>query len=211
MVAVSPDLQVVTEAGMIRIQVFQEHMRLGLVTIPPFVGELLVGLRVVVTGIAALTYSSTAVDPDTLAVSSLSLHSHVVLLNALQGVVVPHVDAGLYLIQLAFLRVLLDLLPVRLARRVQRLLPELPGSFHTCLLLEAVSRRAVIFLDHLEVCMRVLLLKRRHPRVLLQRDERLDVWGPLFSLLQLPHNILAQGIPGFEVLFGVAFGVVMRD
>lgn len=134
-----------------------------------------------------------------------------VLLNPFQRVVVPHVDAGLYVVKLTFLRTLLDLLPVRLTVGVERLLSELPGAFHTGLFLEAVGRRAIIVLHGLKVGNGVLLLQGSQPGPLLQTDVCLDVHRAILSLLQLAVNIPTYCGPLFEVLFGVTFGVIVRD
>ena len=72
MVPVSPDLQVVTEARVVRVQILQQGVLLTLVAIPPLVGEFLVGVGVGVAGIAALTCTRGATHPDTFAVGGLT-------------------------------------------------------------------------------------------------------------------------------------------
>ena len=134
-----------------------------------------------------------------------------VLLNPFERVVIAYVDAGLYLIQLTFLCMLLDRLPVRLTVGVQRLLTKLPGSFHTGLLLQAVGRRAVIFLNGLEMRHRVVFLHSGQPVGPLHTHIRLDVHRTFLAFLQLSVNIGRYCGPLLEVFFGVAFGVVMRD
>lgn len=85
MVAVSPYLQVVTQAGMVRVKVFQQNMALSFVSVPPLVSELLVGFRVIVSGIAALTHSGLSMYPYTFAISGFSCDSHVIFLDSLKA------------------------------------------------------------------------------------------------------------------------------
>lgn len=93
-VAITPELKIVSEANMELIKIFKEDILLTLIATPPDISELLIGTGILLTGETGLTSTSRTINPDTTALISLTITDHMIFLDALDLIVAADIYIG---------------------------------------------------------------------------------------------------------------------
>lgn len=115
----------------------------------------------VIGGFASLASAWVTPIPEALLGSSSLRDSLMVLSYTCQLIVAANVYITGYLVEIAFLGMLLYLIPVFSIIPLHRLLTELPGTLsgYTGIFFEAVGASAVVSLDGFEVCALTVFLQ----------------------------------------------------
>lgn len=143
----------------------------------------------VICGFASLASAWVTPIPETLLGCNSLRDSLMVLSYTCQLIIAANVYITRYLVEIAFLGMLLYLIPVFGIIPLHRLFAELPRALQPGVFFEAVRASAVVSLDWLEMSSRAMLLQGGDPARVLEIQKELYVDSPFGSFLQLSVDI----------------------
>lgn len=188
------------------IEIVKDDRCLSLVTIPPFVRELFIGMRVKLPCLAWFSSTWRAVKPHSFALWTLSMNVLVIFLDLLDTIVVPYPNISRDLLNRSLLRILPDYVPVRGTVPPKGSGTEFPRTFDPCVFFHAVLGGAVVasnannmdaFPSNFDEDWLGYLF--------LQMHERLDVRGTWRTPFYLSWNVVdyRQAVDLLQVLLGL--------
>lgn len=196
----------IPENRMDYVEIVEDYRRLSLITIPPFVRELFIGMRVELPCLAWFPGTWRAVKPHSFALWTLSMNVLVIFLDLLDTIVVPYPNVSRDLLNRPLLCILPDHVPVRRTVTPKGSGTEFPRTFDPCVFFHAVLGGAVVasnannmdaFPSNFDEDWLGYLF--------LEMNERLDVRGTWRTPFYLSWNVVdyRQAVDLLQVLLGL--------